>query len=185
MNNVTLDSTSFSKELGIYDFFNVLLSGAIFVCGLSIISIDIKKYLWDNLSVVKGLGVVLLIYVIGMMLQEIGSALDKYVFNIYRGMHRKVLKGKIDKGYEIETKQNIVKNPLLLTHYRDIADELLKGFFKEKEDCDDKFENELVNSYVFSACQYYVSVYGKDKKIEILKNSIKTASKFSLCPKMA
>ena len=182
MNNITLDSTSFSKELGVYDFFNVLLSGAVFVFGLSIISIDIKKYFWDNLSFAKGLGTVLLIYIIGMMLQEFGSVLDKYVFNIYRGMHRKVLKGKIDKGYEIETKQNIVKNPLLLTHYRDISGELLKDFYKEEKDCnEDKFENELVNSYVFSVCQYYVSVYGKDKKIEKLRALFAMSKTLTAC----
>ena len=37
MSNISLDTTSFSEQLGIFDFFNILISGTTFIFGLSII----------------------------------------------------------------------------------------------------------------------------------------------------
>ncbi len=44
MNNSLLETSSFSEQLGIYDFFNVLIYGAIFVCGTSVINSNINDY---------------------------------------------------------------------------------------------------------------------------------------------
>lgn len=167
MRNITFDSTSFSEQLGLYDFFNVVLAGATFVCGLCAVSQEINRYFWDNLSFQKGLGLILLIYIIGMILQEMGSLIDRYIFRIYKGMNRSILKGNLKDNYESELKKNMIKNPILLKRYRNTADELLKEypFYEDNQ----HFENDNVNGYVFSVYQYYVSVHGKDKKVEKLR----------------
>lgn len=167
MNNVTFDSNSFSKELGVYDFFNVLLSGATFVCGLCIVSKDIKCLLWSELSFLKGLGLILLIYLLGMVMQDIGSLMDKHFFKIYQGMNQKILKGEIGHGFRSKTNNYIIKNPLVLTRYRSNADALLSEFNIKNDK--NRFDNDFVNGYIFSVCQYYVSVTGKDKKVEKMR----------------
>lgn len=167
MKNITFDSTSFSEQLGLYDFFNVLVYGATFVCGICVINSNIYNYLWNNLSFQKSIGIVLLIYIIGMMLQEVGSIVDRKCTNLYTGMHRSILKGSLDDKYESESSNEIIKNPVVLQRYRDMAEQLIK--IKSSIANDDCYENEFFNGYVFSICQYYVSVKGKDKKVEKLR----------------
>lgn len=82
MNNITLDTTNFSEQLGLYDFFDVIVSGAVFVFGLSAISCRIYELLWEDVTVIKGLGIVLLVYISGVVLQEIGSVLDRHCIGI-------------------------------------------------------------------------------------------------------
>lgn len=41
MSNVTLEASTFSDQLGAYDFFNVLVSGTTFVIGLSVLNENI------------------------------------------------------------------------------------------------------------------------------------------------
>lgn len=167
MNNISLDTISFSEQLGIYDFFNVLLSGTIFVCGCSIISTKLSTLIWGNITFQKGLCLVLGIYIIGMILQELGSLADRYLFKIYKGMSHSILKGKIDETYKEKTTNKIVKNPILLERHRKTADKLIEEFVSEKDD--GRFENDYVSGYVFSICQYYVSIKGNDKKVEKLR----------------
>ena len=179
MNNISLDTTSFSEQLGIYDFFNVLLSGTIFVFGLCTISSNVEKFLWNNMTVQKWIGIVLIIYVIGMILQELGSKADRYCFKIYKSMNRSILKGKIDNGYKEEAKNAIVKNPILLERYRKIADKLTFEFITDKDN--EKFENDYISGFVFSVCQYYVSIKGKDKKIEKLRALFAMSKTLIIC----
>lgn len=170
MKNINLESTSFSEQLGLYDFFNVLIYGATFVCGIGALNNKFCKYLWENLSFQKGIGIVLLIYITGMLLQELGSAVDKYLTKLYKGMHRRILKGNLDKRYSTETTNDIIKNPVVLERYRYNAKKLLEEHnFKAEDSRDDRFENEFVNGYIFSISQYYVSIKGKDKKVEKLR----------------
>ena len=166
MKNITFDSTNFSDQLGIYDFFNLIISGATFVCGICIINANIATYLFNDLSFMKSIGLLLFVYIIGMILQEIGSIADKKIFNTYTGFNRSVLKGELDKKYKNETTNKIIKNPLVLERYRQTADKLLQDFILEDEQ---RFDNEYVNGYVFSVCQYYVAINGKDKKVEKLR----------------
>ena len=167
MENLSIDTSSFSEQLGIYDFFNVVLSGAAYVCGLCVINRNLCNYIWNDFSFQKGLGLILLIYVIGMILQEIGSILDRELFHIYKGLNQSVLQGKIDDNYEKETENEIIKNPLVLEQYQKNADKLLTGFTISKDE--NRFQSKYVNGYVFSIYQYYVSVCGKDKKVEKLR----------------
>ena len=167
MDNITIDSSSFSEQLGIYDFFNVILSGTTFIGGLCIINVNLYNYIGNSFSLQKGIGLFLVIYILGMILQEIASILDSKIFNIYKGMNQSILKGKLDKEYEEETTNRIIKNPIVLEQYRKTADTLLINFpFSADED---RFEKKHVNGYLFSTYQYYVSVFGKDKKVEKLR----------------
>jgi len=167
MENISIDASSFSEQLGVYDFFNVILAGATFAGGVCIINRNLCNYIWDDFSIQKGLGLILTIYISGMILQEIGSILDKKVFNIYKGMNQSILQGKTEGNYEKETTNKIIKNPLVLEQYRKNADKLLKGFPISGDE--NRFELKLVNGYLFSVYQYYVSVCGKDKKVEKLR----------------
>lgn len=167
MKNVTFDSTSFSEQLGLYDFFNVLIYGATFVCGVCVINANVCNFLWDNLSFQKGLAIVLLIYIIGMILQEVGSFVDRKYTNLYTGMHRSILTGSLDGKFEKENSNKIIKNPVVLKRYRDMADRLIEEYISK--DNADRFENEYINGYVFSICQYVVAAKGKDKKVEKLR----------------
>lgn len=167
MENITIDASGFSEQLGIYDFFNVILSGATFVCGLSIINQNLYNYIWDYFSLQKGLGLILLVYILGMILQELGSMADSKVFNIYKGMNQSILNGETDSDYEKETTNKIIKNPIVLEQYRKTADKLLRDSPLSADE--KRFEKKHVNGYVFSTYQYYVSVYGKDKKVEKLR----------------
>ena len=85
MDNITIDSSSFSEQLGIYDFFNVILSGTTFIGGLCIINVNLYNYIGNSFSLQKGIGLFLVIYILGMILQEIASILDSKIFNIYKG----------------------------------------------------------------------------------------------------
>ncbi len=167
MKNITLDTTNFSEQLGLYDFFNVLIYGATFVFGVCMLNSNICYFLFNDLSLLKGLGIVLLIYITGMILQEVGSFVDRKITNLYTGMSRSILKGKVDEKYEKESTNKIIKNPAVLQRYRDIADQLAGKYVST--DNADRFENEYINGYVFSICQYAVSVKGKDKKVEKLR----------------
>lgn len=168
MKNITLDTTSFSEQLGLYDFFNVLIYGAAFVSGVSLLSESLSRFLWDDLTFQKGLGIALLIYIMGMLLQELGSKVDEYITKLYKGMHQRVLKGEVNQPFEKETGNDIIKNPVVLKRYRDIAEVLLnKAGIGVKDNKD--FDNEYINGYIFSISQYYVSVKGKDKKVEKLR----------------
>lgn len=163
MGNITVDSSGVSDQLGIYDFFNVLLNGTVFVMGLCSISRTLNAYVWSNVSFPKGLGIVLSIYIVGLILQELSSYVDKKWLNIYKGMNQRILNGK--KGCKRE--QVIISNPILLKQYRKNADELLNEYFSNKDRT--RFENEFFNGFIFSVCQYYVSVKGKDKKVEKMR----------------
>ena len=95
MKSITLNTTSFSDQLGLYDFFNVLIYGTAFICGFCVLNKGIKDYLWSNITFPKGVGIVLLIYITGLVLQEIGSNVDRYITKIYKGTNRRILKGTV------------------------------------------------------------------------------------------
>lgn len=166
MNNITLDSTNFSEQLGIYDFFNVLVSGAIFIFGICSINTKISSVLWANVTVPKGIGIIFLIYIVGLLMQEVGSFADSKIFKFYHKATRNILKSGLDKNNKRVAHNDIIKNPLLLKHYRNIADTVVT---KQICDDEDRYENDDVNAFVFSVFQYYVASNGKDKKVEKMR----------------
>lgn len=82
MHNISLETSSFSEQLGLYDFFNVLISGAVFVFSIISISVKIKSVLLPSKEILVWLGLVLVIYISGVVLQEISSMLDHHFLKI-------------------------------------------------------------------------------------------------------
>lgn len=123
MDKITLNTTTFSDQLGLYDFFNVLIYGITFISGLCVLNENIYNYIWNNMSFQKGLGFVLLVYITGMILQEIGSIIDYKITNIRRGMNRRILKGDIDENNEKKRKNKLSEIQLFFSN---IETELIK-----------------------------------------------------------
>ena len=167
MSNMSFDTTSFSEQLGIYDFLSVILAGSTFWCGISAINRYLYETLWNDMTFFKGLTIVIIMYITGLILQELGSYLDIRFFGIYRVMNRSILKGSPEDETSEVTSNLIFKNPLVLKRYRENASMLLLNSTKPKDP--KYFESDFVNSCFFSICQYYVSVKGKDRKVEKLR----------------
>lgn len=177
--NTSFDSTNLLEHLGIYDLLNVLLAGSTFMLGICVINSNIKSYICNDITFFKGLGVTVLIYILGLVLQELGSKADRRFFKIYKNMSQSILKGKIDPTMEFETTNIIIKNPVVLSQYRKFADKILKDFTLDNKE--HLYENDYHNGYVFSVCQYYVSVYGKDKKVEKLRGLFAMSKTLMIC----
>lgn len=101
MNNLTFEAGSFSEQLGIYDFFNIIVSGMIFILGLCLIWSELAMLLWTDLSIPKGLTLVVIIYITGLVLQEISALFDKHVMRVQSGARYNFLKDSLDKEDEI------------------------------------------------------------------------------------
>ncbi len=179
MKNITFDATSFSEQLGLYDFFNVLLSGASFLCGCCAISRTFSAYIWTDVSVPKGIAIALMIYILGLLLQQASSYADDRLFKIYRKMNHKVLTGKVDKGFNFDANGTVFKNPITLKQYRNSAELFLKKHYPKINQ--ELFEDWFVNGYVFTMCQYFVSVHGKDRKVEKLRALYAMSRNFTVC----
>lgn len=179
MNNATFDTTSVSEQLGLYDFFNVLLSGVTVLCGCCAISRTFSSYIWTNESVPKGIAIILIIYILGLLLQQVASYADDKILKIYRETNHKVLAGNVDKNYKCETNGKVFKNPLTLEQYRKSAEIFLKKYYPEIKP--DLFEDWFVNGHVFTMCQYFVAVYGKERKVEKLRALYAMSRNFAVC----
>lgn len=166
MSNITIDSSSFSNQLGIYDFFNVLVSGLIFVLGISAINKKIYNLLWYDLTTPQILFIIILCYVIGLLLQELGSFADAKIFRFYQYAIGNFLKSKNDKNGKHVLTNDIIDNPILVKKYRRHADKIISKSLRSEKD---RYEQDNVNRYIFSKCQYYVSVNGKDQKVEKMR----------------
>ena len=90
-------------------------------------------------------------------------------------MSQSILRGKIDTKKEFETTNEIIKNPIILLRYREIAKKLQINL----DNID--YESKNYNDYVFSVCQYYVAVKGKDKKVEKLRGLFAMSKTLTVC----
>lgn len=180
MSNITLDTTGFSEQLGLYDFFNVLISGTIFVFGISITNSNVCENLWKEVTIPKSLGIFILIYTVGLILQEFASILDEKWLNLYNGMKRSVLKNRINDECKIFNHTRIINNPIMIKRYRENAKKILKRSHISVES-DSVFDDDYVNGFVFSACQYYVAACGKDKKVEKIRALFNMAKMLMIC----
>lgn len=164
MSNMSLDTTSFSEQLGIYDFLSVILAGSTFWCGISAVNLHLYETLWNDMTFFKGLVIVISIYITGLILQELGAYLDYRFYTKYRGG---ILKGETTNDTEEVASNLIIKNPILLKRYRENATKQLLN--SDRPNDSKYFENDFANSCFYSICQYYVSVKGKDRKVEKLR----------------
>ena len=198
MEKISLDTSSFSEQLGIYDFFNVIVSGAIFICGFFCINDNWYEQLFKQITMPKVLVLIVLVYIMGLVLQEIGSLIDTYILKVYVGATRNFLKGSIDdeenidfiikfgryikkifiKKHKKQMSNSIICNPVLLERYNVLAKEILKDI---PNDILVESTEGNINAYVFSVCQYSLAYYGKDKKVEKMRALFGMAKSLMTC----
>ena len=176
MNNITLESSTFAEQLGIYDFFNVLVAGTVALFTLCWNFPKIKSVLWRDKDFFEGITILLIIYILGQLLQEMGSLADKYIFHVKDNAFCNCLKYPSD-AYTIKDrmaeamkrKRNInpvIHNNVLLEYYRSMVE------CEKREDLSADYQKEFndgVNRWFISRCQYQLIANGKDKKMEKMR----------------
>lgn len=187
MENITLDTTNFSEQLGLYDFFNVVVSGSILIVGISMLVPDISSWLWSDLSIVKGIGIVLFIYIVGNIVQELGWWLDRLLLKVKKRTRSTFLFdikkiSRIDRwkywwwvvfkkgtNYSGEKTNLVIDNKNLLKYYRKMATQIYEEYFPDDKENKENYQDEAFNSFIFPRIQYRVSYLGKDAKAEKLR----------------
>lgn len=142
---------SASSQLGIYDFFNVLLGGLYVVIGCFIICPDIRLFwIWDKDYDAERYVVFLVIsYIIGIVMQETGAYLENKGFKI-----------KDTAMADFIKQENIyVKNEYSLQLYRKYG----KDFFKKR--IEDDFTDEQCK-YIFNRIYYIIREGGLSDKYD-------------------
>lgn len=191
MENINIDT--FSEQLGIYDFFNVIVSGAIMgMLWYFIWPVFFEKTLFKikvHISVVIIFSIVLC-YFAGMIIQEIGSIADRYIFRIKDNMQRTFLKTEAEKktkkirfkNIEIqikfhERKNMVLFNPIRLNMCRRYAAEILQNSgiaygetFSEEQ-----------TQYICARMEYRISYIGKSGKMEKLRALFSMARSMVVC----
>lgn len=145
-----------SEKLGLYDFFNVISVGAIFI--LHIVFLFPKmlssydKMLSDG--VIKFAGLFVLSYLIGLILQEIGAFVDEYW-----------TKSKKNKIRNFLIQENIIDNNVKLAQYQKYAKDILKekGFGFSKNLTQEQ------NEYIYGYIEYYIEHKNRNKKFEKMR----------------
>ena len=151
MENINIDT--FSEQLGIYDFFNVIVSGAIMgMLWYFIWPGFFEKTLFKievHISVVIIFAIVLC-YFTGMIIQEIGSIADGYM---------------------------VLFNPIRLNMCRRYAAEILQNSGIE---CGETFSEEQTQ-YICARMEYRISYIGKSGKMEKLRALFSMARSMVVC----
>ena len=87
-------------KLGIYDFFNLVIAGGIFLLGLKILNItDPMSWAYPDNELISIAIIFLMSYILGALIQYIARMVDKKVFKISPKMMRNCL---IDKEKVIQ-----------------------------------------------------------------------------------
>lgn len=147
-----------SEKLGLHDFFNVLIGGVVIVIGgiyIYTTLIDDKFYSQLEVGAKELIFFIIISYVLGIVIQEVGSFFDRYVGH-YR---KKALQTFLKRDSDIidnEEKKHI---------YRKLGKNILEN--KEIE-----FQDEYTTGqceYIYGYCCYYIEVRGKHTKIEKMR----------------
>lgn len=160
-----------SEKLGLYDFFNVISVGAIFILHIVFLfPSTLSTYdEWIEDGVIKFAGLFVLSYLLGLLFQELGSILDENKFS-----NQKFLKEELMKNFL--TRDDIIDNSVKLEVYREYAKDILKT--KEIEFSED-FTPEQ-SGYVYSYIEYFIEHKGRNKKFEKMR-ALYGMSKSLLC----
>lgn len=191
MENINIDT--FSEQLGIYDFFNVIVSGGImgmlwyFIWPGFFENNIFKREVHISEKVIVA---IILCYFIGMLIQEIGSIADRYIFHIKDNMRKTFLKTETEKAIkkirfkniEIQIKvgkrKNMVLfNPIRLNMCRKYATEILQ---KAEIECGENFSEEQIQ-YICARMEYRISYIGKGGKMEKLRALFSMARSMLVC----
>ena len=142
------------NRVGLYDFFTILLSGmtAIIInyCINGDLEDDLTKILDDKFSSI--IAFLLLSYVIGMILQEISSFLDKKI-DIFK------FRQKARENF-LNEHNKVVKNKIELKEYQKLANKIL-----EKNQTPEEYTKEECE-YVYYYCKTQLELNCKSDKME-------------------
>ena len=158
------------EKFSIYDFFNLLFSGGIFIAGLHLLGFPLLEIIYSDIhlpesEIIFCTIVLLLCYVIGFALQAISSI--------------------IGKGDRIQSKMtstflfdgnNVIVNPEKLKIYQTKAKELFRR--KNIHVKDNNFSPEQCE-YFFSYCIYFIQV--QNKKTEKMRSLKGLSSLWLMC----
>lgn len=139
------------NKVGLYDFFGVFLAGILFI--VILLSLDLPLFFSlepTNNAVINVILFILEAYFLGIILQEISSCFDKYIFDIQRNARRTFLKDK----------NRIAENTMELEISRKFANEILK--ISEIE----HFYTESENEYVFFHMKAFLETHGKIEPVD-------------------
>ena len=135
-------------KLGIYDFFNLVIAGGIFLLGLKILNItDPMSWAYPDNELISIAIIFLMSYILGALIQYIARMVDKKVFKISPKMMQNCLINK----------EKVIRNSEKLKVYQQEA----KVFFENKniEISKNEFSEEQCE-YYFSHCCYYLQIKG-------------------------
>lgn len=186
MEMINIDT--FSEQLGIYDFFNVIVSGSIMGVLWYLIWPGFFEKIFLQEKIDTAVLVVLAIiisYFLGMVIQELGSILDRYVLCVKDNARKTFLRDiKSHKEYfYLQWKKNylkyntVIQNPVKLAMCRKYAEEILNdaGIKHGKVLSDEEIQ------YVCARMEYQVAYAGKDRKVEKLRALFSMARSMIIC----
>lgn len=137
-------------KVGLYDFFGVFLSGMLILVISMYLHLPLKHFMdaTDN-EVINLILFILEGYFIGLIFQEVSSALEKKYFRF----------GEKARTAFLNDNDKIVDNQLELNSFRMIANEMLE--VRSNNHIYSKKENE----YVYYQCKSFIEMHEKSEKI--------------------
>lgn len=151
------------EKFSLYDFFNVIFSGGIFLLGLHVMGIFPLSYVekkmeLPNHDIIMYAVIIFLCYIIGACLQFIGSCLTKNIgfLKFQSGITSSILNDK-------EIYDN---NSCKLAVYKGLADKI---FEKKGISVKDGVYTAEQCEYFFAYCSYYIQVHGHNSKTEKMR----------------
>lgn len=156
-------------KLGIYDFFNLVIAGGIFLLGLKILNItDPMSWAYPDNELISIAIIFLMSYILGALIQYIARMVDKKVFKISPKMMQNCLINK----------EKVIRNSEKLKVYQQEA----KVFFENKniEISKNEFSEEQCE-YYFSHCCYYLQIKGQSEKVEKMRGIMGLTNLLMVC----
>ena len=134
-------------------FFNVIGTGAIFAIHLLLIFPMLLSWYYAEIrnQIVAGVGLIVLAFFVGLIIQEIATFLDDKWLKIKHHCERRFL-----------ILEDIIDNKIKFEQYKKCAKEILE----EKGYKDLNLIEEEYNQYVITYATYFIEQYGRSKKIE-------------------
>lgn len=148
-------------KLGLYDFFNVIFVGGIFIIVFLVILYPEAYHYFCGIlksSYEKGICFFFISYLLGIIFQEIGKIIDRN-FEKVKYKHFENFLNDDNDIIDYNTKRNVYKRSA-----RDILE-------RQQIDIDvtEKFFSKEQNKYVFTYCLYYVENKKRNAKIEKMR----------------
>lgn len=161
------------EKFSVYDFFNVLGAGAVFLFGLQALDMvtlqSIVNYIGVAESTISIIGLLGICYLCGSVLQQIGAWVSKRKHGYVK---------KVTETLLCTNGNSILSNQIKVKLHRKLAFTV----FKEKEiDCDEHQNCFHLSDYYFTYCTYYIQVRDKHHKAEKMRSLKGISSLLMLC----